>query len=115
MNFISSLKEYKAAYITFFILIVIIAYGMLRSSNVEKNGVITICRVDSYSPDSDGSSTYCTIFLAGREYHVVSGMGTKDMVGKYYFVKTLKKDPAYEIIFDNEVPLCILLNPIPPE
>ena len=96
-------------------IIAIALYSKLRKNNVEANGVFTICKIKKYEALSDGSNTYCNLFLNGKEYEVISGMGSKNTVGKFYFVKAIKENPSYEIIiyYDKEVPACIFESPLP--
>ena len=117
MNLFNSITKYKEAYIAAFVIVLILIYSKLRLNNVENNGVITICRINNYEALSDGSNTYCTVFLNGKKYEVISGMGSKKMIGKYFFVKALKEKPRYDIVIydDKEVPKCILDNPLPKE
>lgn len=117
MNVVSSIKGYKEVYITLVVVILIFVYVEYRFNNVKINGVFTICRVDSYEPSSDGSNTNYTVFLNGKTYKVTSGIGSNKMVGKFYFVKALTRDPAYEIIIyeNKEVPECINKDSLPKE
>ena len=115
MTLLNSIKEYKVAYITIVVILAIGLYSTLRKNNVEANGVITICKIKRYEALSDGSNTYCNLFINGKEYEVISGMGSKSMVGKFYFVKAIKENPSYDIIIydDKEVPACIFESPLP--
>jgi hypothetical protein len=115
MILFNSIKKYKEAYIAAFVIVLISIYSKLRLNNVENNGVITICRINDYEALSDGSNTYCTVFFNEKKYEVISGMGSKKMIGKYFFVKVLKEKPTYDIVIydDKEVPNCILNNSLP--
>ena len=115
MNFKKSIIENRSVFITLVILIGLILFVNFRITSVEKNGVITLCKIDWYEPLADGSTTYCSVFLNDKVYKVESGMGYKSMIGRYYFVKVLKENPNYEIIiYDNIiVPSCILKIKLP--
>jgi hypothetical protein len=115
MNLLLTFKTYRAAYIAALAIMLITVYSITRFRNVEKNGVITICKIDRYEAASDGSDTYCTLFFNDTTYSVIIGTGSKNMVGKYFFAKILADQPQYEIIVydDKEVPDCLLKNKLP--
>jgi hypothetical protein len=112
---ISSINEYKVAYITVLIFIIVLVYSGWKLKNVKEDGVVTICYVVKYEPLSDGSNTYCTIYFQGKNYELISGIGSQKMVGKHFFIKILPEDPTgTHIIYEQlEVPACILDQPIP--
>ncbi|MES1181410.1 MAG: hypothetical protein ABUL44_01315 [Flavobacterium sp.] len=109
------MKKYKEAYLAGLVIIILIIYSVVKLHTIEMNGVVTICKIDRYEPLPDGSNTYCTVFLNGRQYEIISGLGSSRMVGKFYFVKILKEDPTVDAIVYNEkeVPKCILQGPLP--
>ena len=115
MNILEDIKEYKQNYIAWLIVAALTLYGFLQFDKVKKKGIITICYVKYFEIQSQGSTTYCTVFLNGKKYDATSSEGCKEMNGKYFFVKVLKNNPTYYILIyqNNEVPQCILENKLP--
>lgn len=93
----------------------IILYDVYETKKIERDGIITIAKVDKYETNVSGGDMHISIFYKQKEYKSVINTICIKCTGKYYFVKILDQDPGKNVILlDNIiVPQCLLSKPIP--
>jgi hypothetical protein len=99
------------------ILLIFIAFFVIRKNKMNKEGVFTIAKVIKYESDASGGSLYIEVYFRGEKINTIvnSSCFGCDKDNDFYFVQLLKQNPKYDIYFfeDYPVPDCILKKPIP--
>ena len=93
------------------IILIAVAFGVLRNINFTKHGVITICRVSKFEPAGDGGDLYVEVYFKDKKYTTIVNTICFSCIGKYYYCEIIPGDYKQINLYQNkQVPECIITN-----
>jgi hypothetical protein len=106
------MQPYKKVkfWIVIALVVLLIAYSLYRKHELEREGVITIARVDKFESAEQGGDLYITIFFKNQEYKTIVDGICNSCNGNFYYIKIFPDKPTESPRFYQQkpVPDCIL-------
>lgn len=106
-NFITKNPEIIGIILLFSVALVL---GIFRSNYIEKNGIITVCKILRLEGSGGGTDLYLEVYLRGEKYETVINDFCIGCVGEFRYCKIVAGDKKIVNLFNEEVPECILNN-----